>query len=171
MPRPLTVATTLALAAFFCSCRPHPTTVGRYQAGQVWYYKTRAGEEKSRLTVEQVTRNRDGVEAVFVAVSNLRVVTNLGTEIHSFSSFPFTRQALDGSVTELVQAHGNPPPNPNGDLLGPPAAEWRKGNGKPIEISVADFIRTFVEAKETSPRYDTPLNPPIPNGKVQSVYR
>jgi len=129
----LKMAVSLAAIVGFCSCRPPQPVSDRYQPGQVWRYKTRAGEEQSRLTIEYVLRRQNGAETIFVGVENLHITnSSLGEEWTSFSSFPFSREALDRSVTELLQTDRLP--LKNGDVLGPTPTEWLNGNGEPIRV-------------------------------------
>jgi hypothetical protein len=159
----LKTAVSLAVVVGFCSCHSQQTTSDRYQSGQVWRYKTRAGEEGSRLTIEHILRRQNGEEIIFVAVDNLHVANSSSAqEWTSFSSFPFAKEALDSSVTELLKT-GSLPPNLNGDLLGPTPTEWLKQQGDPVRVTVADFVATLAEAKWPHAQYDTPLKGPLGN--------
>jgi len=153
----LKMALCVALA-LVCSCSRSPqTTSDKYRSGQVWRYKTRTTEQTSRLTVLNVERNRSGEEVVFVAINNLHIAAPSG-ELTSVSSVPFARQALDGSVTELEETAELTIPT-TADVVGPTPTEWRRANGEPIRVSVADYVNTLTKWPQT--KFDAPLKPPL----------
>jgi hypothetical protein len=78
----------------------------RFQTGQVWSYRTRAGEEDSRLTVVKVEdHERLGtlvhIRVDGVAQKNPHAPDGVSRVIHHM---PFTEEALGRSVVELVAA-------------------------------------------------------------------
>jgi hypothetical protein len=159
----LKMAVSLAVVVIFSSCHSPQTTSDRYQSGQVWAYKTRVGEERSRLTIEHILRRQDGEEIIFVAVDNLHITNSSHRqEWTSFSSFPFTRESLDSSVTELLRTDGLAL-KVNGDALGPTPTEWLKEKGEPVRVPVAHSVTTLAAAKWPQAQHDTPLKAPLGN--------
>lgn len=156
----LEMALLIALLVALCSCHSSESPSDRFQAGQVWRYKTRVGEEQSRLIVQHVLRHSNGDEVVIVAVEHLHINADpYSPPWTSISSFEFSRQALDASVVEL-EGTQNAPGTINGDVRGPSPEEWQKDNGEPIRVSVAEFVN-ILSAKKESHQYDAPLNPPL----------
>ncbi len=94
---------------FVVSCEEQPTTPTgtggpRYQAGQVWTYHTRPGEEASRLVLLKVDPHETlghiihvRVEGVSFAVAN---APSLETGVIPF--LPFTEEAINRSVINLI---------------------------------------------------------------------
>ena len=83
----------------------------KYAAGQVWTYRTRPGEEASRLTVVAVGDERDYGTVVHVAISQLEIHAGqaAGGVARTITHMPFDEQALDDSVLELVEREAELP--------------------------------------------------------------
>jgi thioredoxin reductase len=111
----------------------------RYQAGQVWTYRNRPGEKASRLTILKVDPSGNG-NIVHVHVS--RVVIENSAAPHGKSTFithmPFTEEAIDQSVLQLVDQTEQLPPFEEG------YATWKeqadKNNAGVFAIGVAKAI-------------------------------
>src|SRR5438552_16281800 len=84
---------------------PAPATDARFHPGQVWQYKTRAGEEKSTLTILRVESLPKPIDVVIhVRVDNIRLKNCTGgPEPDTMEHMPFTRAAIEGSVTKMIQ--------------------------------------------------------------------
>ena len=80
---------------------PTPTRIP-FAVGQVWRYKTRPGEEKSRLTIIKV-ETLGGHSMVHIALSNL-VFKLDGQPMSECSHLPFSEQAIRESVLVLEGA-------------------------------------------------------------------
>jgi hypothetical protein len=161
MLSPLKSALILALAAILCSCHSSDSASSRFKGGQVWEYKTRSGEEQSRLTVQHVLQNSGGDDVIFVAVNNVHITSSSSAgEWTSISSFPFTRKALNDSVMKLERTD-KAEVSVNGDVLGPSPVEWQKEKGEPIQVSVAEFLNILAARKWPQAKYDSPLRPPL----------
>jgi len=77
----------------------------KYQVGQVWAYHTRHGEEQSLLTIVAID-NFPGEETIFhISLHGLRIKDSNMEKGFSdgLSHAPFSREALDRSVTSLIR--------------------------------------------------------------------
>jgi hypothetical protein len=118
------------------SC-PAPEVVKdkKYQPGQVWQYKTRQGEEHSRITVLRVERLPKVGVIVHVRVNRIGLRNCAGgPEPDNFQHMPFTKDALDRSVTKLEKGSVDIP-----DLSG--YEQWRADCGGVYTITVAEAIK------------------------------
>ncbi len=98
----------------------------KFVPGQVWNYKTRPGEENSKLTILRVEPYHQLGDAIHISVSN--VLTD------SIGHMPFSAEAMKGSVTTLVsEGNGVSIENEGYD-------EWKKQEGGIFTISVAEAI-------------------------------
>jgi len=143
-------------------CRPHGAVARKYEAGQVWRYKTRAGEEQSRLILTNLVKDKRGDEVVFVCITNVNVRvardSSSGREIHSLSSVPFTARALDASVSQLVTGGDTPRVDATRDLKGPTVEQWQRAGGQAMQIGVADYVNSILPW--SSPLKYEPLRAP-----------
>ena len=76
----------------------------KYLPGQIWTYRTRPGEESSRLTVVRVDEDRDYGTIVHVTIADLEIRTDeaAGGVARTVTHMPFDEQAMDDSVLELI---------------------------------------------------------------------
>ncbi|MBX7106656.1 MAG: hypothetical protein K1X57_21455 [Gemmataceae bacterium] len=83
----------------------------RYAAGQVWKYHHRPGEEGSRLTVLRIDTEQGYGDIVHIAVSGLFIQAPQAPSGHirEMSHLPFSTDAIDQSVTELIETLAEPP--------------------------------------------------------------
>jgi hypothetical protein len=131
--------------------RLRAVTDPKYSVGDVWEYKTRAGEEHSRLTVLKIERSSKLGIIVHVAVDNLTWRTCQGYPFpEAVPHMPFARKAVDASVTRRVamghslpdyqdgyetwrrgysQGHAGVYIIPVGDAISVAEEIWRKGMG------------------------------------------
>lgn len=117
-----------------------------YAEGQVWAYRTRAGEERSTLLINRVeTDARHGkifhISVSGVRVRNPRVAGGISTEL---PHFPVSEETLRKSVTRLV---GKRAPNPD-YLEGYKAwkAAFDAGKAGVFTTSVAEIVGFVEEA-------------------------
>jgi hypothetical protein len=110
----------------------------RFAAGQLWAYRTRPGEEDSSLLVGRVERDdRRGV-IVHVAINRLALGPDAAEGKRAVVFLPFTRDALEASVTELLDT--------GEELPGFDAAygRWRdlaaRGEADVFDVPVAEAI-------------------------------
>lgn len=116
-----------------------------YAVGQVWSYETRPEEPDSTFTVVHVeTLNWHGQDTIIVHISvNGLVIRGLeGNTITSISHLPFTEDALDRSVTELLETTSNLPDFQNG------YDTWRKrfdsGESGVFDAPLAEVITSII---------------------------
>jgi hypothetical protein len=83
----------------------------RYAAGQVWKYHNRPGEDGSRLTVLRIDTEPGYGNIVHIAVSGLSIRAPQAPDGHirEMSHLPFAEDAVDQSVTDLVETLLKPP--------------------------------------------------------------
>ena len=63
-----------------------------YSPGQIWRYRTRAGEEHTRILILKSENNGSG---------NVVHLTVVGTDFEAPEHMPFSEQAVDASVVSL----------------------------------------------------------------------
>lgn len=82
----------------------------RYEVGQVWKYQTRPGEESSTLVITRITPIGDQT-CYSIFVENIHLVTDVlsGDSQDELPHAPMTADALDQSVTELVETRDRLP--------------------------------------------------------------
>lgn len=74
------------------------------QAGQVWAYTTRAGENESTLTVLKIEQYRDLGQVVHVRIDGIRMRNPVqGNIITDLPHLPFRGAAIQRSVTKLLR--------------------------------------------------------------------
>src|SRR5687768_16736361 len=91
------------LLAPFLGPPPAPADSPQYQAGQIWQYRTRPGEEQSRLYIVKVETLSNGEPAFHLYLDNLKI-PNARLPGHVQSELPHTPvslQTLDQSVVKL----------------------------------------------------------------------
>ena len=118
----------------------------RYSSGQVWKYKTRDHEADSRLTVVRVdTEDNDYGVIVHIYVSDVAIKNESAPDgVTTFvAHLPYTEEALDESVTELIEDHSDSNTDyEEGYQLWRKA--YRSGEAGVFDIPVAEAI-SFVE--------------------------
>jgi hypothetical protein len=126
--------------------------MSRFEAGQVWTYQTRQGEEDSRLTVVKVEPH-DKIGTIVhirvegVAQKNPRAPGGFSRVIHHM---PFAEEAIRKSVTGLV-ARGVPVPASFDEGYAIWKEAFEKGKAGVFTITVAESI-TFCEGALNKPR-------------------
>jgi hypothetical protein len=118
------------------SC-PTPVAVKdkKYKPGQVWQYKARPDEESSRITVLKVEKLPKVGTIVHIRVDHIRLRNCAGgPEPESFQHMPFTKDALDRSITKLEAGVA-----PILDLGG--YDRWRADCGGVYTITVAEAVK------------------------------
>ncbi|HEY9536912.1 MAG TPA: hypothetical protein VIS03_04905 [Kiloniellaceae bacterium] len=82
-----------------------PALAASFEEGQIWRYQTRPGEEASRLFIARIDRGLGTQSIYHIYVDGLKLKNPLyegGVQDH-LPHAPVTRQALEASVTELLQ--------------------------------------------------------------------
>jgi hypothetical protein len=115
---------------------PKPVKDAKFRPGQVWKYKTRPGEDNSFLTVLKIEGLPKVGTIVHVRVDNIRLRNCTGgPEPDNFQHMPFTRDAIERSVTTLQNEDAVVPDFQAG------YDEWRAACGGVYTISVAEAVR------------------------------
>lgn len=126
----------------------HEVEDSRYQPGQVWRYRTRPGEERSRLIVCRIESGPDFGTVVHVQVAGVRMRKSSGPRARSTTTdhIPMNRDALNVSVTAVQGTDGT---CKNFDAA---YAEWRReflspsGRAGVFTASVAESIELLDKA-------------------------
>jgi hypothetical protein len=114
---------------------PDPATDSKFRPGQVWEYKTRPGEEKSFLTILRVESLPKIGTIIHIRVDKIRLRNCTGgPEPDNFQHMPFTRDAIEHSVTKLEKESSDIPDYQAG------YDEWRAACGGVYTITVAEAI-------------------------------
>lgn len=80
------------------------------QAGQVWAYRTRAGEATSTLTVLKVEQYKDLGRVVHIRVDQIRMTNPLkGNEVTDIPHLPFKDAAVQASITKFIRKFPSTP--------------------------------------------------------------
>jgi hypothetical protein len=119
---------------------PEPTVTNdsKFRPGQVWQYNTRSHEKASTLTILRVeSLLKRVIIHVRVDKVQLRNCTG-GPEPDNFQHMPFTREAIERSVTKLIKESDVPEFQDGYD-------EWRKACGGVYTITVAEAIKVNEE--------------------------
>lgn len=126
-------STTLQAQQRLCPGQLTDVADKKFAPGQVWTYSTRAGEERSTVTVLRVdSLARLGI-VVHVRVDGLRVHQPGGELVPTVLHMPFLRDALLGSVEKQI---GTAAPVPR--LEG--VEEWQRECGGAYRLSVRDAV-------------------------------
>lgn len=113
---------------------PTATTDKKYEPGQVWNYKTRAGETSSTLTILKVESLPQIGTIIHVRIDNIRLYNCAGgNSPQTIEHAPFTRDAVDSSVTKLVRKIEVP-------SFEEGYANWRQDCGGVYTIPVAKML-------------------------------
>jgi hypothetical protein len=115
--------------------KPEPTQDPKFHPGQVWQYKTRHGEEISFLTILKVESLPKFGTIIHIRVDKVRLRNCTGgPEPDKFEHMPFTRDAIELSVTKLIKEDSEVPDYKEG------YDEWRNACGGVYTVSVAHAI-------------------------------
>lgn len=112
----------------------------KFVVGDVWEYRTRAGEEHSRLTIVRVDVSPDLGVIIQVAVDGIKLANcNQGPEPDNIPHMPFARRAFEGSVTKKIDS-GHPLPSGWKDGYENWKDAYSAGKAGIYVISVADAV-------------------------------
>jgi hypothetical protein len=111
----------------------------KFHPGQVWQYNTRPHEKGSILTILRIESLPKGM-IIHIRVDNVRLRNCTGgPEPDTFAHMPFTREAIEKSITKLVREGEVPDFHDGYD-------EWRKACGGVYTITVAEAVAAGEEA-------------------------
>lgn len=126
----------LLLCAFMLTGAVPP--VHQFAEGQVWEYRTRPGDKGSLLKIQKIER-----VPAFARYGPIFHVTIVGVRFgkrsdppDSIDHAPFSRGALDASVTQLSAATTTFPDAAEG------IAEWHRANGGVFSMPVANAVES-----------------------------
>lgn len=115
----------------------------KFKSGQLWKYKTRDGEDKSRLMILKVEKPKNEV-IVHVSVINAKIKNprSEGGFSNNIGHLPFSKKAVLESVTDLESPNNDLPDYQDG------YKQWKvaydKEEGGVFSISLIDAI-SYVE--------------------------
>ncbi|MDQ4086925.1 MAG: hypothetical protein M3177_02755 [Pseudomonadota bacterium] len=128
----------MALAAFAGIGQQAPAA-NQYAEGQVWEYRTRAGEEESLLKIQRIEALGDPPRPVYhISIVGIRFGGPEGQS--ELPHLPVSRETLDASVTRLA-SRTVPFPTPDEGI-----AEWRSAQGGVFTIPVAEIVAVAEQA-------------------------
>jgi hypothetical protein len=116
---------------------PEPTEIkdSKFRPGQVWQYKTRPHEQGSTLTILKVESLPKFGTIIHIRVEKIRLRNCTGgPEPDKFEHMPFSRDAIERSVTKLVKDTSVPDFHDGYEA-------WRADCGGIYTITVAEAIK------------------------------
>jgi len=118
-----------------------PAEATTFEVGQLWSYRTRPGEEDSRLYVARIDRDLGSKPIIHLYVDGLKLKNPLvegGVQDH-LVHVPISREALEASVISLIQKDVTPPDISEGYVI------WReaflKGQAGVFTMSVQQVVQ------------------------------
>jgi hypothetical protein len=125
------------------------TRRSKYQVGQVWRYRNRLGEDSSTITIVKVELQHSESVVVHITVSNVKIHSEELNRDSEISHMPFSEEALETSVVELLDMVVDLPDFEDG------YEDWKEaflnGNAGVFSVSVAkavDFIEKAMSSAE-----------------------
>jgi hypothetical protein len=129
-----------------------PTDLSHFRAGQVWRYRTRPGEEGSRMTVGRVEQSDRGDVFVHVQLHGLDIPNPQAPSGRStmIQHLPIAEESLAASVVDLVAEDGAIHDFEEG------YSTWREsyvaGNAGVFTLSLADIVDVMAKTIATGRR-------------------
>jgi hypothetical protein len=129
-----------------------PTDLSRFCPGQVWRYRTRPGEEDSRMIVGRVEQSARGDVFVHVQLNGLNILNPHAPSGRStlIQHLPMAEAPLEASVVELVAEDGAVSDFEEGYLM------WREsyaaGQGGVFALPLAEIVDVMEQAMATGQR-------------------
>ena len=115
---------------------PQAATDPKFSPGQVWSYRMRKGEESSTVTVLRIESLPKIGVIVHVRISGIHLKNcSEGPSPENIGHAPISREALDRSVTKLIEQGRTLPDYEEG------YNQWRQACGGVYTISVADVVQ------------------------------
>ena len=114
---------------------PRPATDARFRPGQIWGYRTRAGEDASTLTILRIETLPKVGEIVHVRIDGVQFKNCAGGTVpNEIAHAPFSRAAIEKSVTTLRSHLHDLPEYEQG------YESWRSHCGGVYTIGVAEMV-------------------------------
>lgn len=132
MRLPMIIAATLLLVTSVLTAAAPQT---RYAVGQIWEYKTRAGDEGSLVKIQQIE-----TDPALVKLGPIFHISIIGMHLSNprvqpvLPHLPVSQATLDASVTRLHTEAASFPDATSG------IAEWRAAKGGVFTISLAEIV-------------------------------
>jgi hypothetical protein len=84
------------------------TTKSKFQAGQVWTYKTRPQEQSSTLVIVKIEQDAKQGTIVHVRITGLKIENPYSSDMfsHEISHMPISENALANSVLKMIDDNG-----------------------------------------------------------------
>jgi hypothetical protein len=141
MNRKLAVAFVLLLQFFAL-----PAEATNFEVGQVWSYRTRPGEDASRLYIARIDRNLGSQPIFHLYIDGLKLKNPLaeGEVQDHLPHVPVSRQTLEASVIALQQENVLPPDISEGYVIWREAFE--RGEAGVFTLSVQQLIQYIEDA-------------------------
>jgi hypothetical protein len=137
---------TVLLLTLLAAAAVGPAAAAELEAGQVWRYQTRAGEEPSRLYLVRVDRGPSGQAIYHIYLDGLKLRNPLmagGVQDH-LPHAPVSRESLEASVIELLGSDAEMPDISEG------YAAWllafEKGRAGFFTMPVAQIVQHIEDA-------------------------
>ncbi len=105
-----------------------------FRVGQVWGYQTRAGEEKSTLTIVKVETVPDLGEVVHISIQGLKIKNPDGKIGDKIAHMPMTPGGLRKSNLKLLKEHAPLPDFQDG------YRQWQNAQGGAFDLTVAEAV-------------------------------
>lgn len=143
--RKLATVVSLSIASGGCSEKtpaPAPATSEQFRENQVWEYKTRPGEEGSRVTIGRIEQVPNVGVVVHVKLTGVRIKNEHSPDGWSteLSHAPISEKQLAASVIRLVDE----PSDLSGFEEG--YATWLEAKGGVFTITLAEIVQYMEEA-------------------------
>jgi len=112
-------------------------TDSKYKTGEVWNYKTRDGENQSRIYIARIDRIEKYGNIYHISVDNLNIKNkHLKNGIQTvLPHIPVSQEALDLSVTTQTSNTEKTPDITEG------YKQWKKDNGGVFTIPISKIIQ------------------------------
>lgn len=131
------------LAALVISAVVSPATAtAEYAVGQVWNYKTRKGEEDSKIVIAKIDENEKLGRIYHLYIEGIKLKTPNGIQ-NNLPHSPVSKKTLDASVKTLVETRQSVPDITEGYNTWKQA--FYSGQGGVFDIPVAKIIE-YVES-------------------------
>ncbi len=120
--------------------------LSKYEPGQVWTYKTRPGEESSRLTIVKVEPHDEIDVIVHIYISDVAIDCPSAPDgvVRNIHHSPYTEGAIDRSVKELESTTDKLPDFKEG------YAVWKEGfdegEAGVFDINVKEGVQVMADA-------------------------
>ena len=118
----------------------------KYQPGQIWTYKTRPGEESSRLTIVKVETHEEIEKIIHVYISDVAIECETAPDgvVKNIHHSPYTEGAINRSVLKLESETAELPKFQEGYAM------WKEGfdqgEAGVFDINVSEGVQVMADA-------------------------